>query len=137
MSIKSSLVVVSLLLSILIGLFLGKNSAPGDDAATGRTRPLIGLSLDTLKEERWQADSDLFQKRCEELGADVLVQSANGDDTRQINDVQALISRKVDVIVIVPHDGAAMAKGVQLAHEAGIPVIAYDRPSGTATSTFT
>jgi D-xylose transport system substrate-binding protein len=127
MSIKSSLVVVSLLLSILIGLFLGKNSAPGDDAATGRTRPLIGLSLDTLKEERWQADSDLFQKRCEELGADVLVQSANGDDTRQINDVQALISRKVDVIVIVPHDGAAMAKGVQLAHEAGIPVIAYDR----------
>jgi D-xylose transport system substrate-binding protein len=127
MSSKSSLVVVSLLLSILIGLFLGKNSAPGDDAATGRTRPLIGLSLDTLKEERWQADSDLFQKRCEELGADVLVQSANGDDTRQINDVQALISRKVDVIVIVPHDGAAMAKGVQLAHEAGIPVIAYDR----------
>jgi D-xylose transport system substrate-binding protein len=31
------------------------------------------------------------------------------------------------VLVIVPHDGTAMAKGVQLAHEAGIPVIAYDR----------
>jgi D-xylose transport system substrate-binding protein len=126
MSIKSSLVVVSLLLSVLIGLFLGKNSAPGGDTDS-RTRPLIGLSLDTLKEERWQADSDLFKKRCEELGADVLVQAANGDDTRQINDVQALISRKVDVIVIVPHDGAAMAKAVRLAHEAGIPVIAYDR----------
>jgi D-xylose transport system substrate-binding protein len=127
MSIKSSLVVVSLFLSILIGLFLGKNSGAGGESATGRERPLIGLSLDTLKEARWQADAELFTKRCEELGAEVLVQSANGDDTRQINDVQSLISRKVDVIVIVPHDGAAMAKGVELAHEAGIPVIAYDR----------
>ncbi len=127
MSIKSSLVVVSLFLSILIGLFLGKGSEPGGESADDRARPLIGLSLDTLKEARWQNDAELFTKRCEELGAEVLVQSANGDDTRQINDVQSLISRKVDVIVIVPHDGAAMAKGVELAHEAGIPVIAYDR----------
>jgi D-xylose transport system substrate-binding protein len=127
MSIKSSLVVVSLFLSILIGLFLGKNSGAGGESATGRERPLIGLSLDTLREARWQADAELFTKRCQELGAEVLVQSANGDDTRQINDVQSLISRKVDVVVIVPHDGAAMAKGVELAHEAGIPVIAYDR----------
>ncbi len=46
---------------------------------------------------------------------------------RQINDVRSLISRNVDVIVIVPHDGDAMAQGVRAAHEAGIPVIAYDR----------
>ncbi|MEO7931867.1 MAG: substrate-binding domain-containing protein [Chthoniobacterales bacterium] len=126
MSLKSSLVVVSLVLSILIGLFLGKS---GDIKSVGKTagRPLIGISLDTLKEARWQADAALFKQRCEELGADVLVQSANGDDTRQINDVQSLISRKINVLVIVPHDGAAMAKGVQIAHEAGIPVIAYDR----------
>jgi len=124
MNIKSVLVVVSLLVSVAIGLVLGRGGVVKE---SGKKRPLIGLSLDTLKEERWQADADLFKKRCEELGADVLVQAANGDDTRQINDVQALISRNVDVIVIVPHDGAAMAKGVQAAHEAGIPVIAYDR----------
>jgi D-xylose transport system substrate-binding protein len=127
MSLKSGLVVVSLIVSVVIGLFLGKSGSATPGSSGGKTRPLIGLSLDTLKEARWQADSDLFKKRCEELGADVLVQSANGDDTRQVNDVQSLISRKVDVIVIVPHDGAAMAKGVQIAHEAGIPVIAYDR----------
>jgi D-xylose transport system substrate-binding protein len=33
----------------------------------------------------------------------------------------------MDVIVIVPHDGKAMAKGVEVAGRAGIPVIAYDR----------
>jgi D-xylose transport system substrate-binding protein len=124
---KIALVVISLLLSVTLGLFLGRSGPGAGASAKSQSRPLIGLSLDTLKEERWQADAELFKKRCAELGADVLVQAANGDDTRQVNDVQSLISRNVDVIVIVPHDGAAMAQGVKAAHEAGIPVIAYDR----------
>jgi D-xylose transport system substrate-binding protein len=45
----------------------------------------------------------------------------------QIGDVEKLITSRVDVLVIVPHDGTAMAKAVRMAHEAGIPVIAYDR----------
>ncbi len=65
--------------------------------------------------------------RAEELGADVHVQSANGDDVRQLADVQDLITKGVDVIVIAPHNGDAMAKAVNLAAEARIPVIAYDR----------
>ncbi len=62
-----------------------------------------------------------------ELGAEVTVLSANGDDNRQVADVESLITSQMDVIVIVPHDGAAMAKAVRLAHAAEIPVIAYDR----------
>ena len=72
---------------------------------------VIGLSLDTLKEARWQKDRDMFVAEAEKLGAKVLVQSANSDDTRQIKDVKSLITNGVDCIVIVPHDGAAMAKG--------------------------
>ena len=83
--------------------------------------------MDTLKEERWQVDRDLFRTKAEALGADVVIQSANSDDARQIQDVQALITQGVDVLVIIPHNGAAMAKAVQLAHEAGIPVLSYDR----------
>ncbi len=43
----------------------------------------IGLSLDTLKEERWQHDRDLFVAKAKALGADVLVQAANSDDALQ------------------------------------------------------
>ena len=125
LSARNWLVVASLVVSIAIGLTLSQGGR-GSGAAP-RGRPLIGLSLDTLKEERWQRDRDLFVARARELGADVLVQAANSDDTRQMQDVQALISRRVNVIVIVPHNGAAMAKAVELAHEAGIPVISYDR----------
>jgi D-xylose transport system substrate-binding protein len=120
------LVVTSLLLSVLLGLVLGRGG-PARGGAAERRGLTIGLSLDTLKEARWQADRDMFVKRAGELGAEVLVLAANGDDTAQIGDVEKLITRKVDVLVIVPHDGKAMARAVALAHEAGIPVIAYDR----------
>ncbi len=124
MKARLGFVVLSFLLSVALGLTLSRR---GGEVSTAHAKPLIGLSLDTLKEERWQADRDLFVARAGELGADVLVQAANSDDTRQIQDVEALISRKVDALVIVPHNGAAMAKAVGLAHDAGIPVIAYDR----------
>jgi D-xylose transport system substrate-binding protein len=90
-------------------------------------KPVIGLSLDTLKEERWQRDRDTFIAEAKKLGATVIVQSANSDDTRQVRDIESLISRKVDVLVIVPHNGAAMTRAVKSANDAKIPVIAYDR----------
>jgi D-xylose transport system substrate-binding protein len=127
MSVKSVLVAASLALSIIIGLVLRRDSGAANVAAPGQKRIQIGLSLDTLKEARWGRDRDAFKKRAEELGADVVVLSANSDDNTQIKDVESLITTQVDVIVIVPHDGKAMAKAVSLAHAAGIPVLAYDR----------
>ena len=96
-------------------------------ALASKDKPVIGLSLDTLKEERWQRDRDTFTAEVLKLGATVIVQSANSDDTRQVRDVESLISRGVDVLVIVPHNGSAMSRAVKSANEAKIPVIAYDR----------
>ncbi len=96
-------------------------------AFASRAKPVIGLSLDTLKEERWQRDRDLFIVEAERLGASVIVQSANSDNTRQMRDIESLITRGVDVLVVVPHNGAALTRAMRSAKEAGIPVIAYDR----------
>ena len=120
------LVVASLTLSVLIGLALSNRNKSDGDSGT-RDEIVIGLSMDTLKEARWQRDRDIFVARAEELGASVLVQSANSDDTLQIQQVNSLIANGVDVLVVVPHDGAAMAKAAVEAKKANIPVIAYDR----------
>src|SRR4051812_14928214 len=131
MSLKSFLVVASLAVSVLIGLVIARGSgatgAAARGPASGAKHVKIGLSMDTLKEARWAKDRDAFIARATQLGAQVTVLSANGDDTRQIADVESLITSGVNAIVIVPHDGKAMAKGVEVAHRAGIPVIAYDR----------
>ena len=126
MKFRIFLVVTSCVVSVITGFVLSRGGSSAE-SVKARAKPLIGLSMDTLKEERWQGDRDLFVARANELGAEVLVQSANSDDTRQISDVQALISRRVDVLVLVPHNGGAMAKAVNMAHDAGIPVLAYDR----------
>jgi len=126
MKLRLSLVVLSCVLSIATGLVLARRSGAGA-AAGSRSRPRIGLSMDTLKEERWQGDRDMFVRQAGQLGAEVFVQSANSDDTRQIHDVEGLLTQGIDVLVIIPHDGAACAKAVEKAHEAGVPVLAYDR----------
>lgn len=126
MNVRNALMVVSLALSVLIGLVVARGGQ-NPDGSDSRGPLKIGLSLDTLKEARWQADRDLFVKRCGELGATVDVQAANSDDSQQIKDVESLLTAGARVLVIVPHDGVAMAKAVELAHKAGVPVVAYDR----------
>ncbi|EDY83012.1 hypothetical protein VDG1235_2635 [Verrucomicrobiia bacterium DG1235] len=120
------LTTLSLILSVLIGIVISR-SHTGTDSSSPDHKLLIGLSMDTLQEARWQVDRDVFLARAKELGAEVSVASANSDDSTQIRDVNSMISAGVDVIVIIPHDGQAMSEGVRQAHQAGIPVIAYDR----------
>lgn len=129
MSTKSFLVVASLALSVLLGLVLrrGGDEGTGQTPKDGTEQLIIGLSMDTLKEARWAKDRDAFVARARELGAEVKVLSANSDDNRQVADVTTLLTAGVKAVVVVPHDGKAMAKGVELAHAAGVPVIAYDR----------
>ena len=87
----------------------------------------VAKVMDTLEEERWQRDRDLFVAAAEKLGADVLVQSAGSDDARQIAQCENLLTRGVDVLVVVPHNGKAAAAVVEMAHRSGVKVIAYDR----------
>src|SRR5919107_410502 len=100
----------------------------GAAGAGARTGPLrIGLSMDTLKEERWQRDRDLFVARAKELGAEVLVQSANGDDRAQTQQADNLLTQGVDVLVVIPHNGEVAATIVESAKARNVPVISYDR----------
>src|SRR5688572_25934961 len=117
---RSALVILSLILSLGIGLALGRGKPSA--GASGNKQLVIGFAMDTLKEARWQTDRDLFVAQATSQGAKVLVQDAASSDAAQIQHVESFISQKVDAIVIVPHDGKAMAKAVKLAHEAGIPV---------------
>jgi D-xylose transport system substrate-binding protein len=96
-------------------------------AFASKEKPVIGISLDTLKEERWQKDRDSITAKAESLGASVIAISANGDDIRQVRDIEALITRGVDVLIVVAHNGSALSRAVKAANDAKIPVIAYDR----------
>ncbi|HTD21034.1 MAG TPA: D-xylose ABC transporter substrate-binding protein [Terriglobales bacterium] len=117
-----------LLFSVLTCLFL---TVPGCKTAgtnTGKNGPIrIGFSMDSLQLERWQRDRDLFVQKAKELGAEVLVQSADGNDSLQVQQAENLLTQDVDVLVIVPHNGEIAASIVDSAKRQHVPVLAYDR----------
>jgi len=112
------------ILAVLVVLMACGRGGPAQKGG----RPLtIGLSLDTLREERWQRDRDLFVARAQELGARVLVQAANNNEVVQNAQAENLLTQGVDVLVVAPHNSKTAATIVEAAHRAGVQVIAYDR----------
>lgn len=111
---------------------VGGGNANGKAGAARRVKgpndPIkIGFSMDTLKEERWQRDKELVEKRAGERGVEIIVEVANGDDARQISQAENMLTRNVDVLIVAPHNAVAAAAIVEAAHRQGVPVISYDR----------
>jgi D-xylose transport system substrate-binding protein len=116
---------IILLATLALGAACSRPAAVNSPVSKARVR--IGFSMDTLQEERWQRDRDLFVAHARALGADVIVQAAAGDDYLQLSQAENMLARGVDVLVVVPHDAKAMGPIVAKAHEKGVKVIAYDR----------
>ena len=89
--------------------------------------PKIGFSIDDLRVERWTRDRDFFIAAAEKQGAKVFVQSADASEQRQISQIENLISRGVDVLVIVPFNATVLNNTIKEAKKAGIKVLSYDR----------
>lgn len=83
--------------------------------------------MDSLQLERWQRDRDLFVQKAGDLGAEVMVQSADGNDAVQVRQAENLLTQGVDVLVVVPHNGEIAASIVDSAKRQNVPVLAYDR----------
>lgn len=128
---RSMSAVLLLIFSILLGACVSTNQPTNTTAARKKKGPnepvVIGFSMDTLKEERWQRDKDLVEKRAKELGMQVFVQVANGDDNLQIKQAENLLTQNVDVLIVAPHNAEVAASIVEAAHRQGVPVISYDR----------
>jgi D-xylose transport system substrate-binding protein len=89
--------------------------------------PKIGFSIDDLRLERWARDRDYFVAAADKLGAKVFVQSADASEQRQIAQIENLISRGVDVLVIVPYNATVLNNAIREAKKAKIKVVSYDR----------
>ncbi|MEZ5426951.1 MAG: substrate-binding domain-containing protein [Pyrinomonadaceae bacterium] len=102
----------------------GGNTPPGgkDD---GKIK--IGFSMATLKEERWQKDKEFFEAYCKKVNVECVVTVANANAQKQANDVDNLLTQKIDVLIIAPHDSTQAASMVDKAKAQNVPVISYDR----------
>lgn len=125
---KSLLLILMMLILTTVSVMGCGQTVKESDAAQEESDVIrIGFSMDSFLIERWQRDRDLFVSKAQELGAEVNVQNANGEVSRQISQIEYFIEKKMDVIVIVAIDGEGLSEVVEKAKKAGIKVIAYDR----------
>jgi D-xylose transport system substrate-binding protein len=112
----------------IIALLVSLIALSKEQIARGQAPPVkIGYLMDSLKIERWQTDLGTFQKRAKELGAEVLVETAEGNDDLQLQQSQKLMDSGVKVLVLVPHDTDKAARIVNAAKARHVPVICYER----------
>lgn len=89
---------------------------------------VIGLAMDKLANPYWQASLLGMEEQAEADGVKLIMQAAEGDSNKQIQQVENFISQKVDAIIGVANDSAAIIQAVKKCKEANIPFICLDRP---------
>lgn len=109
-----------LLAALLLLLSIGPAARAAEPLA-------VGVSWSNFQEERWRRDEAALREELARLGAAYLSADAQSSAEKQIADVEALLARGVDALVLVAHDADAIGPAVALARAERIPVLAYDR----------
>ena len=105
---------------------LASVAVPG--AAADRGRPVVvGVSWSHFQEERWKIDEAGLVARLRERNARYVSADAQSSSEKQLADLENLVTRGADVLIVVAHDPSALEPALASARAAGIPVIAYDR----------
>ncbi len=106
-----------------------KEEPARDPNAHEKKKYQIGFCM-TLDHPYWQNMRLGAIDEARKLGAHVTIMNANEDPVRQIQQIQELIARKVDIACVVPMKKEPLVKGIQALNRAGIPVIIVNREIG-------
>jgi len=101
----------------------------GGGGGGGGTACKVGISWNNFQQPRWAAtDKPAMFKAIQDGGGTIVGDpDANLDSQRQLSDVDTLINKGAQVLVLLAQDGKAILPALQKAKDAKIPVIAYDR----------
>ncbi|WP_433442832.1 substrate-binding domain-containing protein [Nonomuraea sp. CA-141351] len=108
-------------------------SATPGGSAEGTGRPAdgpvaIGFSQATQQSPFYVQLREGAEAAAKKAGATLYFADAGGDVTKQNNDIQDLITRQVDVLLVNPVDPQGVQPGIAAAKAAGVPVVTVDRP---------
>ena len=87
----------------------------------------VGVSWSNFQEERWKTDEAAIKAVIEKAGGKYLSADAQSSPAKQLSDIESLISRGAQALIILAQDGDAIRPAVEKAAAEGIPVVGYDR----------
>jgi putative multiple sugar transport system substrate-binding protein len=105
-------------------------------SACGGQKVDIGIVLPTQNEERWIQDEARFRSYLDETEYSYEILFSDGDSQTEASNIDTLVSKGMQVLIITAHDSEAAKTAVQSAIDEGVKVIAYDRIIDLADVSF-
>ena len=96
-------------------------------AATAQDAGYVGIAMPTKSSARWIADGENMVQQFEAAGYTVDLQYAEDDIPNQLAQIENMITKGVDVLVIAAIDGTTLSNALANAAASDIEVVAYDR----------
>lgn len=118
----------ALLAAVVLGMVAASASAQSSKNYT------FALLLSTTNNPYFVAMKDEAQKEAKALGVQLQVLDAHNDSSTQLNQLQTMISRKVNLLLVNPTNADTIVPGIKQANAAGIPVIFLDRSASGGKS---
>ncbi|REC93584.1 ABC transporter substrate-binding protein [Kushneria indalinina] len=111
------------LVSALLAIPAAQAAETGDKADD---ELVIGMSFQELNNVYFVTMQRALQEAVNEMGASLVFTDARHDIAKQINDVEDMLQRGVDILLLNPTDSVGIQSAVMSAHDAGVPVVAVD-----------
>lgn len=87
----------------------------------------VGIAMPTKSSARWISDGNSMVEQFTAAGYTTDLQYAEDDIPNQLAQIENMITKGVDVLVIAAIDGTTLSNALENAAASGIKVIAYDR----------
>lgn len=92
-----------------------------------KEKTTIGFMLPNMLNKRYEVERDLFTKKINEAGGEILFYSADNDALLQEKQLDEMLQKGVNLVVLDPVNRFTAAGMVRKLHDKGIKVISYDR----------
>lgn len=142
-----------IVLGLFIGVLVGCNqSEPNDsDEVDGNENEneeevtqdqdnsdelVIGFSQVTMESPFYIALVEGAEQEAERQGVAIEVIDAQNDMQKQNSDVQSLLTRGIDVLLLNPTNPSAVAPSIEAAEDAGVPIVTVDRRTQQAVASY-
>ena len=113
---------VLIVVTVLTGMLAACSGTTG-----GSSKVSVGIVLPTKDEPRWVQDEQRFKDALADSDYTTEILFSQGSSAKEKENVETLLNKGIEVLIIAPHDGAAAGSAVEAAKKEGVTVISYDR----------
>ena len=118
---------------LCMAIFAGcaPKETPDGTGDSGKKTYTIGFAVSTLANDFFVTMNDAGRAYAKEVGIELVTLDAQDSSETQATQVEDLITKHVDLIILNPVDSDAIGTSVMAANQANIPVITVTRPSNS------